>query len=148
MIANVKNQNFYRTITVNVPAGEAMKKISQVNHWWAKNFKGKAEKMNDKFTVRFGETFVDFQVTELVPDKKVTWKVTDCYLHWIDNKKEWVDTEVVFEISSKNNSTKIDFTHIGMVPGIECYSDCEQGWNGHVTESLFKLITEGKGMPE
>ncbi len=37
-----------------------MKKISQVNFWWAKNLSGSTEKLNDKFTVRFGETFVDF----------------------------------------------------------------------------------------
>ena len=65
-----------------------MKKISKVNGWWAKNFTGKAEALNDKFSVHFGETFVDFHVSELIPDKKVVWKVTDCNLHWI-NKKEW-----------------------------------------------------------
>jgi hypothetical protein len=48
-----------------------MKKISQVNLWWAKDFSGKAEKLNDKFTIRFGHTFVDFQIGELVPDKKI-----------------------------------------------------------------------------
>ena len=80
---------------------EAMKKISQVNGWWAKNFTGKAEKLNDKFSVHFDETFVDFKISELVPNKKVVWKVTDCNLHWIKAKKEWKGTEVVFEISER-----------------------------------------------
>ena len=81
------NKNFHRAITVNASAAAAMKKISQVNLWWAKNFKGSAEKLNDKFSVRFGETFVDFLISELVPNKKVVWKVTDCNLHWIKAKK-------------------------------------------------------------
>ena len=124
------------------------KKIGQVNLWWAKNFTGHAEKVNDRFTVRFGETFVDFLISEWVPNKKVVWKVTDCNLHWIKAKKEWKDTEVVFELSSKNGHCQLDFTHIGLVPGVECYEDCEVGWNGHVTESLAHFINEGKGKPE
>lgn len=142
------NENFHKTIKVNAAAKEAMKKISQVNLWWAKNFKGKAEKLNDAFSVHFGETFVNFQISELVPDKKVVWKVTDCNLHWIKAKKEWNGTEVVFEISQKNDSTQIDFTHIGLIPGVECYNDCDAGWTGHITKSLVHLINEGKGMPE
>jgi hypothetical protein len=141
-------KNFHRSITVNASAAEAIKKISQVNLWWAKDFAGSAEKLNDTFTVRFGKTFVDFQISELVPNKKVVWKVTDCYLEWINDKKEWNGTEIVYEISAENNKTKIDFTHVGLVPGVECYKDCEVGWSKHLTIGLEALINEGKGKPE
>ncbi len=144
----MEKKNFNRTIKVNASAAEAMKKINQVNKWWAKKFSGKAEKLNDEFTVEFGDTFVDFKITELVPNKKIVWKVTDCNLHWINNKKEWNNTNVAFEISEKENASQINFTHIGLVPGVECYNDCEAGWNGHITDSLVKFINEGKGMPE
>ena len=141
-------KNFHLSITVNASAEEAIKKINQVNKWWAKKVKGKSEKLNDKFTVDFGETFVDFQISELVPDKKVVWLVTDCNLHWIDNKKEWNGTQVVFEISPAKHKTQIDFTHIGLVPDAECYEDCKVGWTEHVTDSLVSFINEGKGKPQ
>jgi hypothetical protein len=144
----MEKKNFHRAIQVNASAEEAMKKISRVNGWWAKNFTGKAEALHDKFSVHFGETYVDFKITELVPNQKVVWKVTDCNLHWINNKKEWNGTEVVFEISKKAGITQIDFTHIGLVPGVECYNDCEVGWHGHVTNSLVSFINEGTGMPQ
>jgi len=144
----MEKQNFHTTITVNASPEEAMKKISQVNLWWAKNFSGSAERLNDTFNVRFGETFVDFKINELIQNKKVVWKVTDCNLHWIKTKKEWNNTEVVFDIAAENGKTKIDFTHKGLVPGVECYEDCEVGWTGHVTVSLVNFINEGKGMPE
>ncbi len=144
----MEKKNFHRVITVDASAAEAMKKISEVNLWWAKNFSGSAKKLNDKFSVHFGKTFVDFQISELIPNKKVVWKVTDCNLHWIKAKKEWNNTEVIFEISSQNKKSKIDFTHVGLFPGVECYNDCEVGWNGHVTMSLVNLINEGKGQPE
>jgi hypothetical protein len=50
-------------------------------------------------------------------------------------------------VYSKNGKTEIDFTHIGMVPEIECYEVCEKGWNGHIN-TLEKFINEGKGLPE
>lgn len=144
----MENKNYHKTIAVKASPEDAMKKISQVNNWWAKKVRGKTEKLNNKFTVNFGETYVDFQITELVPNKKVVWKVTDCNLHWIKAKKEWNGTEVVFEISKKGNETQIDFTHIGLVPGVECYNDCETGWNGHLADSLVKFINRGEGMPQ
>jgi len=142
------NKNFHLAITVNASAAEAMKRISEVNLWWAKNFTGSAEKLDDKFSVHFGDTFVDFQISELIPNQKVVWTVTDCNLHWINAKKEWKGTRVIFEITAEDTRNKIDFTHAGLVPGIECYNDCEEGWTGHITGSLVNLINNGKGNPE
>jgi hypothetical protein len=143
-----EKKHFHRTITVNASAHEAMKKISQINRWWIKDFSGRGEKLNDTFTVPFGEpSFVDFIVSDFVPNKKVAWKVTDCYLSWFQDKKEWNNTEVVYELSEENGETKIDFTHIGLVPEVECYEVCEKGWNDHI-DTLLKFINEGKGLAE
>ena len=141
-------KNFQVTIEVNASPAAAMEKIAQVNQWWAKKLKGSAEKSGDKFRVDFGETFVDFQVTELIPGKKVAWTVTGCNLHWIKNKKEWNGTRVVFEMAGKDNSCRIHFTHIGLVPACECYEDCKAGWTEHITDSLANFINKGKGMPQ
>ena len=148
----MENKNYNKTIMVNASAEEVMKKISQVNFWWIKDFSGSAEKLNTNFAVPFGEVngenaFVDFVISDLVPNKKVVWKVTDCYLPWFQDKKEWNNTEVVFELSEKDGRTKIDFTHVGLVPEVECYNVCEKGWNGHIN-TLEKYINEGKGLGE
>jgi hypothetical protein len=144
----MNNKNFHKKILVNASAEEAMKKISQVDKWWAKKVKGKSEKINDKFTVDFGKTYVDFKISEMIPAQRVVWKVTDCNLHWIENKKEWNGTEVYFDLSPKNGKTQIDFTHVGLVPDVECYNDCKVGWTEHVAGSLVHFINEGKGMPQ
>lgn len=142
------NENFQLSITATVSAQESFKKINQVDKWWAKKVKGKSGQLNDKFTVDFGSTWVDFQISELVPNKKITWHVIDCNLQWIDDKKEWNGNDVAFEITEKNGTTQIDFTHIGLVPTAECYEDCKVGWTGHVTESLVQFLNTGTGMPE
>jgi len=50
----MEKKDYHRTITVNSSAEEAMKKIGQVNLWWAKNFKGTADKLDDKFRYTLG----------------------------------------------------------------------------------------------
>jgi len=144
----MKKQDYHCSITANVTRKEAAENINHVSEWWATNFEGSSEKLNDVFTVHFGETFVTFKVMELVPDKKIMWQVIDCNLHWLHDKKEWQGTKILWEISTKNNSTQIDFTHIGLVPEIECYNDCKKGWNFYVGDSLLKLLSVHKGLPD
>ena len=143
----MKKQNYECSITANTSAHRAFESINHVIQWWAKNLEGKSEKQNDVFTVHFGETFVTFKVAESIPDKKISWHVTDCYLHWLEDKKEWNNTDVVFEILPENNSTKINFTHIGLQPQVECYNDCVKGWDQYVKGSLLELMTNDKGQP-
>lgn len=145
----MSEQNYQCSITANVSAKEAMDKISQVNLWWVANIEGSSKELNDIFTVRFsGDTFVTFKITEYVPDKKVVWYVTDCYLSWLKDKTEWNNTKVDWEISTDNNSTTINMTHIGLTPEVECYDGCVKGWNQYVKDSLLKLLTTGEGLPQ
>jgi len=144
----MKDQNFNCCVNVDVTAHEAFKGIGNVSGWWAKNYEGHSDKAGDVFTVHFGKTNVTFKLTEVIADKKVVWLVTNCHLDWLEDKKEWNGTQVVFELSPENGGTKIDFTHIGLVPEIACYNDCRQGWTGHVMGSLPQLLTTGKGRPE
>ncbi|MHB8623398.1 MAG: SRPBCC family protein [Sulfuricaulis sp.] len=143
-----KQQDFSLSLTVIATANEAMKKISQVNLWWAKNFNGEASKVSDEFTVHFGDTYVNFRISEYIPDKKIIWQVTDCNLHWIKDNKEWKNTEVIWSVSEKSGKTQIDFVHKGLTPESECYESCKPGWMHHIRDSLQKLIEKGKGFPE
>ena len=143
-----EQKNYHSSITANISAEEAYVKISKVNNWWALNFEGSAQKKGDVFTVRFGDTFVTFKIAVAIPGRKFTWYAMDCLLPWLNDKTEWTGTEIVFEISRENNATKIDMTHIGLTPEVECYDQCEKGWDHFIKESLFKFVTEGTGLPQ
>ena len=144
----MKKQDYNASITVKPSAEEAFKGINSVSKWWTENIDGSSEKLNDVFTVHFGDAFVTHQLVEVIPAKKVEWLVTDCYLTWFKDKKEWNGTKMSFEISTKDNVTQINFTHIGLVPEVECYDNCVKGWDQYFKDSLFKLLTEGKGEPQ
>jgi hypothetical protein len=140
--------DYHATIEVNVSPLQATEAINQVKLWWTENTEGSTNTLNDLFKVTFGETFSRFKITKMIPGEKINWLVLDCNLHWMNNKKEWKDTNILWEISSFNNSTRIDMTHVGLGPGIECFEDCTKGWNHYIKESLYKLIKEGKGIPD
>jgi len=144
----VKKKDLTLSFTVKASAKDALKKISQVDLWWAKDFKGKATKLNDKFSVHFGDTYVDFKISKVIPGKKTVWTVTDCNLHWIKDKKEWKGTDVIWDLTEIGKKTQIEFVHKGLVPESECYASCKPGWTHHLKDSLLKLINEGEGSPE
>jgi hypothetical protein len=82
------------------------------------------------------------------PEGESGWRVTHCNIHFIEDKKEWKDTRVVFDISSDGAATTVTMTHAGLAPGVECYENCRNGWNFYITESLQKLLAENQGIPD
>ena len=123
----MEQANYHSSITTNVTPKDAFANIANVSGWWAKNFNGSAQQAGDTFDVRFGETTVDFAITEAIPEQKIVWKVTNCHLPWLKDKTEWTGTEIVWEIAPQDNATRIDMTHVGLVPAVECYEACEKG---------------------
>lgn len=144
----MKNQNYRNTITANVSATEAFDKICRVSEWWTKSTEGCADAAGDAFTVRFGDTFVDFEVTQMDPVEKIVWEVTDSMISPFTNKKEWNNTQIEWEISSDNGMTTVRMTHVGLVPGVECYEMCQGGWNFYVGLSLFNFLSKNVGLPD
>lgn len=144
----MKAKDYTASITVKATASEVYNGINDVLKWWSDDLKGKSQKVNDEFTVRFGDIHVSTQkVTELVPDRKITWRVTDSNLNFIKDKSEWTNTTISFDIESSGDQTTIHFTHHGLVPEIECYNSCSKGWDYYFKGSLYKLFSEGKGTP-
>ena len=148
METKTMSKDFHRVVMVKGSPEKAMAAINDVSGWWAKNVKGSSSALHDKFRVIFGKTWVDFEISEMIPAKKVVWTVLDCNLEWIEDKKEWKGNKVVFELAASGDSTRIDFTHIGLVPGAECYESCEVGWTKHLKKGLEQLVNTGKGEPE
>lgn len=144
----MKKQDYHISITVDATAHEAFESINNVTQWWTENLEGSSHKLNDEFTVRFGDVHYSKQkLVKVVPDKKVVWLVTDSKLNFIEDQQEWTNTKIVFEILTQNNRTEVHFTHVGLVPDIECYDACSNAWSEYIHGSLLNLINTGKGRP-
>lgn len=138
--------NFTTTINVNASAQDVYKAINNVGGWWHGEVKGNTTHVNDEFEYRFQHFHYSKQrVAELVPNKKIVWLVTESALSFTKDQSEWTGTKIVFELIEANGETQIHFTHEGLVPTFECYSDCSNGWSMLIQQSLYSLVTTGKG---
>ena len=144
----MKAKDYTFTFTVDASAHEVFEKINSVTKWWTEELEGNSKKLNDEFTVRFGDVHVSTQkLVEVIPGKKVVWLVTDSQLNFIKDKQEWTGTKISFEIVEKDNKTIIRFIHHGLVPGIECFGACSSAWGDYINNSLRNLVNTGKGQP-
>jgi len=144
----MKTSDFSTAILVNQTPEEAFNAINNVRGWWSEEIEGDTDKVNDEFSYHYEDVHhCRMKLVEVVPDKKVVWHVLDNYFKFTKDKSEWKDTEIIFELSEKDNQTQIHFTHLGLVPEYECYDICKNAWTQYIQTSLFNLITTGKGQP-
>ena len=137
---------FTTTFFVDQTPHEVFTAINNVRGWWQGEITGGTDKLNDEFDYRMEDIHYSRQkLVEVIPDKRVVWSVTDSQLSFIEDKDEWTNTRIIFDITEINNKTQVRFTHIGLVPAIECYDACSNAWEQLIQESLVSLITTGKG---
>ena len=144
----MENKNFTVTLLVDQTPEEAFNAINNVRGWWSEEIEGKTENPGEEFCYHYLDVHrCKIKIIEAVAGKRVVWHVLDNYFNFTTDKSEWTGTEMIFDISAQDNKTKIQFTHVGLVPEYECYNACVNGWTQYVQHSLLSLITTGKGQP-
>ena len=145
----MKKQNFTATLTVGQTPEEAFAAINNVRGWWSGEIEGDTDKLGAEFTYRYKDVHRSKQkITEFIPGKKVVWHVLESHLSFVEHNSEWNDTDIIFDISEKQDKTEVCFTHLGLVPQYECYGSCSNAWGTLINGNLRKLITTGKGQPD
>jgi hypothetical protein len=144
----MNNHNFTTTYLVDQTPEQAFNAINHVRGWWSEEIEGSTDKLGDEFTYHYKDVHrCKMKITEVIPGKKVVWRVLDNYFNFIEDKNEWKDTEISFEISRKGNKTEVRFTHVGLVPEYGCFDVCSNAWGSYINGSLRSLITTGEGKP-
>ena len=144
----MKTPDFTTTISVDQTPNEVFNAINNVRGWWSEEIEGNTNKLNETFAYHYKDVHeCKMKIVEFVPDERVVWHVVDNHFNFTKDKKEWIDTKIIFEISENGSQTELKFTHQGLVPEYECYDICFDSWNNYIRMSLRNLITMGKGQP-
>jgi len=144
----MQDQSFTTSYLVDQSPKEVFDAITNVRGWWSEEMEGPTDKLNDEFLYHYQDVHIcKIRLIEVVPGKKMVWYVLDNYFNFTEDKSEWKDTKVIFEISEKGGKTQLHFTHLGLVPEYECFEVCNDGWSNYIRNSLRSLIVTGKGQP-
>jgi hypothetical protein len=143
MTTEVNEQSYSATIEVALSPGDVFTKITDISKWWTKDIKGQTKLLNDEFIICSDcGHYSKHKLIEVIPDKKVVCLVTESKLDWVEkDKEEWTNTRMVFEIVPKGDMTELKFTHQGLVPELESYSNCVRGWDMFIKQSLYNFMT-------
>ena len=144
----MNNTDFTTSILVQQTPNEVFNAINNVRGWWSEQIEGSTTKLDDEFNYHYEDVHrCQMKIIEVVPNKKVVWLVLNNYFKFTNDKTEWTNTKIMFDILEQDSQTLLRFTHLGLVPAYECFSICRDAWTNYIQSSLQLLITTGKGKP-
>src|ERR1700678_167716 len=98
----MKTLDFATTILVDQTPTEVFNAINNVRGWWSGEIEGETDKPGAEFTYEVpGVHYSKQKITAFIPGKKVVWLVLDASLSFVENKSEWKNTEIIFEVTEK-----------------------------------------------
>lgn len=113
---------------------EALSTTNGLKNWWTSNTTGKTSAGS---MLNFG--FCEMKVMKSKPGALVQWKCKS-------GPKEWVGTEVIFKLVSKDKQTFVKFRHSKWKKPVELMYHCSTKWAVFLM-SLKSLLESGKGQP-
>ena len=143
--------SYSRTIIVSSTPGAAYQALtSGIEKWWTTSC-NPIFSTGDKITFRFGPTYWVMRANNLVPDNHIELECIEAH-HVHEGSpssiiNEWEGTKLKWEILEQGDKTKITLVHEGLVPSLDCYDICEQGWDYFFVNSLKEYLDTGKGSP-
>jgi hypothetical protein len=133
--------DYTTTFTVDASPEEVFAVINDVRRWWTGDIVGDNATVGSEFTYRHTDVHRSTQrVTELVGGKRIAWHVTDAQLAFSRDPADWIGTDITFDITEDDDTTRVRFTHVGLVPTSDCFESCSSAWNYYVNSSLREAI--------
>jgi hypothetical protein len=143
----MKANSYTREILVsNTPSAAYRALTTEFDKWWTASSTPNTE-VGDTVTFRFDPTYWTMRVTKLTTNQNVELKCIEA--HHIHEGlpesilKEWEGTILRWTIQPYRDHTKILFVHEGLVPSLDCYEICEQGWDYFFVDSLKNYLDHG-----
>lgn len=129
---NATPEKVFSTLTVAAESGA----------WWAPATGSAAEGGELRLTFEGISDPLILRVKQATRPSAVIWEAEACAF-----LPEWVGTTLAFTLSpSGTGGCDLEFRHHGLVPQLECYEVCREGWDQYLP-SLRDYIQTGTGNP-
>jgi hypothetical protein len=122
---------------------EVFDAITDVRAWWEGDITGPTADVGDVFTYAHPPQHRSVQrVAEARRGERIVWHVDDAELAFAADPGEWIGSDIVFDLapSDAGTGTRVEFTHRGLVPTVECYQACSSAWAYYVGDSLRSAL--------
>ncbi|MBG1232121.1 SRPBCC family protein [Aestuariivirga litoralis] len=142
------DKSYTKTFRLAQSAEMVFAAITNPRGWWGEGITGETAKLGGEFNYRhmpFHDTTQ--KITALEPNTRVVWAIVKSAIHFVENKNEWLGTEMIFDISPSKGKTELKVTHRGLDRKLECFDACSGGWDLYL-ESLKDFIETGTGQPD
>jgi len=144
----MQEASYTTTITVQKPVQEVMTAIQDFRGWWSQEISGPTDMPGESFLYHYKDVHrCRLVLLERVEGKKLVYQVLDNLFSFTQDKTEWINTRLVFDLQAEGDRTTIVFTHEGLVPSYECYAVCNDAWTSYIQGSLKDFIETGTGRP-
>jgi uncharacterized protein YndB with AHSA1/START domain len=140
------DRDYARTLTVEAPAErlfDAIATLEGLRGWWTPLVKG-SDAPGGAIRLEFEglDEHIDLRVNASRRPAQVEWSIIE---H--TSLEDWTGTKVRFELTARGpKTTALSFRHVGLSPKLECFEQCEAGWD-HFLGSLISLVEQGRGEP-
>jgi uncharacterized protein YndB with AHSA1/START domain len=129
-------------LVINASAEKVYKALTTKNGvagWWTPDT-AIGEKIGDQNEFNFGSKYRNVMtIKKLIPNEQVEWQ---CEI----GDKEWVGTELIFEIEEREDSSMVRFTHRDWKEETDFFASCNYQW-GYYLRSLKQYCETSKGTP-
>ncbi|MFN8077913.1 MAG: SRPBCC domain-containing protein [Kineosporiaceae bacterium] len=128
--------SYTATFVVDRTPEEVLDAVLDVPSWWTGEVSGPTREVGDEFEYRYPDMHVSRQRVLEAGPRRVRWLVTTATLTFVEASGEWAGTEIVFDLEPEAGGTRVTFTHDGLVPALQCWDACSQGWESLALSAL------------
>ncbi|HKQ68773.1 MAG TPA: SRPBCC domain-containing protein [Polyangiaceae bacterium] len=127
-------------ISINAPKErvyQALSTVDGLSGWWTSTTSGESAH-GKTLEFRFGKHVSPMRVEELEANRRVVWRS--------EEKSEWLDTRITFELSEDAGRTTLLFGHRAWKDGTPFFAHCSMKWATFLL-SLREYAETGHGRP-
>lgn len=141
-----QNSDYTHSFTTDLDPAIAMALTSDPKAWWNDLIVGDARAVGDTFEFDVpGLHHASFVVSQADPGQFLVWDVVPTHAQY--ELAEWTDTRLEFCFVDEGGGTRVEFTHRGLTPALECHHVCSTAWTHHLTAGLQALLNGGRPEP-